>query len=218
MNLRHLFLFSSLLVLLTGCFKDDAPTTYQDVEGVVLSNGQEVANAQIHIRNHFNPGGFITGTEQSNGFPVQFTASVPGLYTGVLFRYASEEILATFYEDTLESGQHTLIIPDSLLSNGVFGYEVKTNIGTPIINLFIVAKPDTSLPGLLPFTTTNASGEFTLDAGQAALGQTFGYSTGTGLEVNDSLQIIVTDQENVLKKVSVEVKPEQANFFEITLD
>lgn len=217
MKLTHV-LYLLTLLLLTGCFKKDEPVIYEDVEGVVLSsNGDPINNAHVHIRNHFSPGGYdIEGTGASVAIP--FNVSFKSVYEAVLFNHGADTLIATFFKDTLSAGQHSIIIPDSLLSNGVYGYEIRSERGPLFANLFLVNKPDSLLPASRPFTTTNIRGEFTLNSLYLALGRSFGSSSGGRFEITDSLQIIVTDTSQVLKKREIEIKPDQPNFFEITLD
>lgn len=216
MNKSLFVAFISVFLFLTGCFKDNQLPNYETVEGVVLSGGQPVPGAQIHIRNHFDPGGFLVDT--LNTVEIPFNGPSETRYVASIFHHGAETIRNTFFDDTLSSGPHTLIIPDSLLTNGVFGYEVKTEFANLTANLFLITKPDTLLPGVLAFTEADPSGNFELNPDYLALGRVFNSTGGGRFQVTDSLQIIVTDSTQVLKVQTVQVKPDQANFFEINLD
>lgn len=216
MRKSHLLAFITVLVLFTGCFRDNDPPSYQAVEGVVLSGGQPVPGAQIHILNYFDPGGFVADT--LNVVDIRFEAPNRTLYTGNMFHHAATTVRNTFLEDTLAAGPQTITIPDSLLTNGIFGYEVRTPISILTSSLFLITKPDSLLPGVTPFTVTGAGGNFELNSDYLALGRVFNTPNGASFQVGDSLQIIVTDDEQVLSVDKVQVKPNQANFFEINLD
>ena len=217
MTKTQLLFLVSLLFIANGCFNNDEEPVYEEIEGVVLSNGEPVDKADIHIKNNFDPGGFVN-EEPRDEYTVNFNAPVSRVYKISLFRHLADSIITTFFDDTLSSGPQEIIVPDSLLSNGIFGYEISTEAGVLTGNLFLVNQPDSLLPGKLPFDQTNIRGEFTLNPDELALGQSFSTSRGGGFEITDSLQIIVTQDSTVLGKQSVKVEPNQANFFEIILD
>lgn len=205
-----------MLVMLTGCFENNQLPEYETVEGVVLLDGEPVRGARIHIRNHFEPGGFIVDTV--NTVTISFNGPSTTRYIGSIYHHAADSIRYTFFDDTLNSGSQTLTIPDSLLTNGIFGYEVRTEFANLAANLFLITKADTLLPGVLPFTITSFNGAFELNPDYLALGRSFNAGGSGGFKVTDSLQIIVTNDDQVLKKTTVKVRPKQSNFFEINLD
>lgn len=214
------FLFLAVLLLgVSGCFPDDDVPVYENVEGVVLnSDGDPVVDVAMHIRNHFNPGGFRV--DETSTAPITISFNVPNedVYIASVFRHGSDTTIATFFEDTLSAGQHSITIPDSLLSNGVYGYEVRTSISQLGANLFLVNKPDSLLPKTLPFTGTSFSGRFSLNANHLALGRSFNTQGGGGFDITDSLQILIEMNDEIIHTEEVRVMPDQSNFFEITLD
>lgn len=218
MKVINLLLLSGFLLLLNGCFDNEELPIYENPEGVVLLNGEPVANAEIHFRNHFNPGGFSIGEDPRLNF--SFTLNIPsdGHYTGSVFRHGADTVFATFLNRNLEAGQNEIVIPDSLLSNGIIGYEIRSTVTQISTNLFLMHKPDSTLPGTIPLTKTNINGEFTLNSRYLALGQSFNTSSGGGFDITDSLKIIVIQGQNILKIQDVRIAPDQSNFLEITLD
>lgn len=216
MKFSYIIILSA--VLLSGCLKSETEPVYEDVEGVVLSNGNPLTNVEVHIRNHFNPGGFISGQSDTNGVNITIQLATKDLITGHLYKNGGEEPIATFIEDTLAAGERTINIPDSLLTNGILAYDIRSSSSLLAASLFVVNKPDSTLPGRLPFTKTDTNGEFILDVDAISVGQSFRFANGGGFEVTDSLQLIITEGENILAKESVRVLPNQSNFFEITLD
>lgn len=217
MKLTHVFALIGLLFL-TGCFKNSTPDVYEDVEGVVLaSNGDPVNKAHIHIRNNFKPGGFNINESQAQ-IAISFNAPYESIYEGLLFHHGAQKPLLTFFRDTLQSGEHSVEIPDSLLSNGMYGYQIRSERASLYSSLFMVNKPDSLLPKSLPFALTNSQGKFTLHALHLALNRAFNSKSGGRFAITDSLQIIITDTSRVIKKQAVYVRPNQSNFFEITLD
>lgn len=219
MKITQVFFLAAILFALNGCFPDDDIASYKDVEGVVLnSDGDRVMDAGIHIRNHFNPGGFRIDENSGEPMTISFNAPSEDVYIATLFHHGADTTFATFFEDTLSAGQQTLIIPDSLLTNGVFGYEIRTSISQLGANLFLINKPDSLLPGTRPFTGTSFSGEFTLNASHLALGRSFNTTGGGGFDITDSLQILIEMDEQIVHIEEVRVKPDKSNFFEITID
>lgn len=216
MKFSYIIILSA--VLLSGCLNSETEPVYEDVEGVVLSNGNPLTNVDVHIRNHFNPGGFISGDSDTNGVDITIQLGTRDLITGHLYKNGGEEPIATFIEDTLEAGERTINIPDSLLANGILAYDIRSSSSQLATSLFVINKPDSTLPGRLPFAKTDANGEFNLDVDAISVGQSFRFANGGGFEVTDSLQLIITEGENILAKESVRVLPNQSNFFEITLD
>lgn len=210
-------LLVTLSLILTGCFvNNDSTPVYREAEGVVLENGEGVANADIHIRNNFNPGGF-SQEPAAPKYMIDFSVRVKALYTLSLFRHGSDSVYNTFFEDTLAAGEHQIQVPDSLLTNGILGYVVRSNQDLVTTRLFLVNKPDSLLPGSLPFTTTNANGEFTLNPDYLALGRSFSSPMGS-FEVTDSLQIYVVQDSTIKAKRGVKYIPNQDNFFEIIVE
>ncbi|HET8866634.1 MAG TPA: hypothetical protein VFM80_13145 [Gracilimonas sp.] len=205
-------------VLLTGCFKSEEQPVYSNVEGVVLLNGDGVSGANVHIRSNFDPGGFITENFNENGISIEFNVQLEDLYTASLYRYGTDEILFTFFEDSLSVGVETIQISDSLLTNGLYFYQISRPSTAVAADMFIVNKPDSLLPETVPLTSTNGVGEFTLLNDYLALGRDFFTTAGGGFSITDSLQIIITNNEEILTIERVRVKPGQSNFFEITLD
>ncbi|MBO6584742.1 MAG: hypothetical protein JJ953_01415 [Gracilimonas sp.] len=215
--------YTSLLLLvissltLTGCFfNNDSTPVYREAEGVVLENGEAVANADIHIRNKFDPGGF-SQEPAAPSYTINFSVQIEALYTLSLFRIGSDSVYNTFFEDTLGAGEHSILVPDSLLTNGILGYEVRSNFDMLTSSLFLVNKPDSLLPGSFPLTQTNANGEFTLDPEHLALGRSFTSIAGS-FEVKDSLKIYVVQDSTIQAIKPVKFKPNQDNFFEIVVD
>ncbi|WP_421773350.1 hypothetical protein [Gracilimonas sp.] len=202
---------------LSGCFfNNDSTPVYREAEGVVLENGEGVANADIHIRNKFDPGGF-SQEPAATSYTINFSVQIEALYTLSLFRIGSDSVYNTFFEDTLAAGEHSILVPDSLLTNGILGYEVRSNFDMLTSSLFLVNKPDSSLPGSFPLTKTNANGEFTLDPEQLALGRSFTSVSG-GFEVKDSLKIYVVRDSTIQAIKPVKFKPDKDNFFEIIVE
>ncbi|MGN8225544.1 hypothetical protein [Gracilimonas sp. BCB1] len=213
---------STLLLIIisltfTGCFfNNDSTPVYREAEGVVLENGEAVANADIHIRNKFDPGGFSQQPAAPN-YMVNFSVQVEALYSLSLFRHGSDSVYNTFFEDTLAAGEHAIQVPDSLLTNGILGYEVRSNQDLLTTSLFLVNKPDSALPGSFPFTRTNANGKFALNPDYLALGKSFTSQTGS-FEITDSLKIYVVKDSTIQVISGVKYKPNQDNFFEIIVD
>ncbi|WP_020403603.1 hypothetical protein [Gracilimonas tropica] len=206
-----------LSVTVTGCFNQDTIPVYNNVDGQVLENGEPVFGARIHFRNNYDPGGF---TQQAIGdsVSISFRTNIQDVYEAGLFRYSADSSFVIFFKDTLEAGQHNIQIPDSLMSNGVYGYEVFSETRYLGASLFLVNKPDSALIGTYPLTTTNFEGNFSLDAQKMALGQRFNFSDGNRFQITDSIQIIVEKDRQIRAIKSVKVKPDAENFFEITLD
>ena len=212
-----LLLITGISFLFTGCFfNNDSTPVYRESEGIVLENGEGVANADIHIRNNFDPGGF-TQEPAAQNYIINFSVQTEALYSLSLFRNGSNSVYDTFFEDTLAAGEHSITVPDSLLTNGILGYEVRSNQDLLTSSLFLVNKPDSLLPGSLPFTTTNSSGEFILNPEQLALGESFTSQTG-GFDITDSLKIYIVQDSSIQAIRAVEIEPNQDNFFEIFLD
>jgi|AntRauTorckE6833_2_1112554.scaffolds.fasta_scaffold03194_2 hypothetical protein len=216
----YLVLLASSLLLFAGCFgpEEEIPN-YQNVHGaVVTSSGEPLLDVNVHVRNHFGNVGFIENEPYQENYALQFISNTRDLYTANLFRYGMSDPLITFFEDTLSVGDQRLEVADSLLTNGIYGYEVLNSVNLATSGLFLVNKPDNLLPNTLAFTNTRANGEFTLNSAYLALGRPFDTSNGGGFEITDSLIIIITDNEKILKKEYVHVLPEQSNFFEIVVD
>jgi|TARA_R100000963_G_C4642729_1_gene106413 hypothetical protein len=218
LKLTPLVFLSTILFFLSGCLSNaDGPKIYRDATGVVLtSGGDPVADADIHIRNHFNPGGFLPELI-GDTVRVNFSAPTRTLYRASIYRHDANSLLATFFEDTLESGDQELIIPDSLLSNGILGFQVSTSARVLGGSLFVVNKPDSLLVGTLPFTETSAEGEFRLNSSYLAIGSSFNASSGS-FKITDSLQIMVVQDSVITSKRAVKLKANEQNFFEITVD
>lgn len=217
MNKLYIFLFLLISLITSGCFNQDEIPVYNNVDGKVLENGKPVFGAHIHYRNNFAPGGFpdeVIG----DSVTIRFNTAMDGVYEASLFRLEGDSILTTFFEDTLTAGRQSILIPDSLLSNGIFGYEVSSELEYLGASLFLVNKPDSALIGTLPFTSTNSDGDFTLDSRQMAIGQTFNFSDGNRFEITDSLEIIVIKDRKIRAVEKVKIEPNEDNFFQISLD
>jgi hypothetical protein len=213
----YLILITGLSLLLTGCLEGTKTPVYQDVEGaVVATSGAGIAGANIHIRNNFDPGGF-SQQPSAEEFTIGFEAPVDTTYTMNLYRPGAANPFATFFNDTLSPGPQEITIPDSLLSNGILEYEIITGSEFLYSSLFLVNKPDTALIGTTPLTISDSNGEFILESDYLALGRPF-QNSGGGFEITDSLEIIVITQDSVITKQRLKVEPNQANFFEVTID
>ncbi|WP_142453902.1 hypothetical protein [Gracilimonas mengyeensis] len=198
---------------MTSCLNTDTPDSYRVVEGVVLHNGAPVTDAGVHIRNHFDPGGFVDG--ENNAVKIQFETSIPEYFIGELYRYQTSEPFATFFSDSLTVGEYTLTVPDSLLSNGIFAYTIRTERSQGVSSLVVINKPDSLLPGTRPFTNTTAEGEFALSPIPIGFGDSFQSEQRGSFEITDSLEFIITAGDSIFATQKVEVKPNTDNFFEI---
>lgn len=217
MKIRQILLIVGSILVLNGCFDDNTPPVYEDVEGVVTSQGEPLGDIAVHIRNHFAPGGFIESDGNSN-LRVSLTIQTRDLITGKLYKNGETDPFATFIEDSLNSGNHEVSIPDSLLMNGILAYEIRNSSRQIASSLFVVNKPDTTLPKMMPFTKTSSTGEFYFDIDALSIGQAFTAPNGGGFEVTDSLQMIITQGDEVVGKGKVKVVPDQSNYFEITIE
>jgi hypothetical protein len=210
-------ILSTILFASTGCLNTDNPKIYRDATGVVLNSaGDPVADANIHIRNHFDPGGFLP---ELIGDTVRISFSAPSrnLYRAAIYRHDANSFLTTFFEDTLDEGDQEIIIPDSLLSNGILGYQVSTPAGALGGSLFVVNKPDSMLIGTLPFTVTDPDGQFRLSSAYLAIGNSFNAASGS-FKITDSLQVMVIKDSVIIGKESLRLKADSQNFYEITVD
>lgn len=205
-----------LMIGLSACLKDYSTPNYEDIEGVVLLNDEPVKGANIHIRHKFDPGGYLINNVEEMSLNIQVQSS--GEYLGNFFRYGSNEPFITFFEGQLSAGTNKISIPDSLLSNGIIGYEITGNLGPVSASLLTVSRPDNLIPTMIPYTKTDNSGSFMLEAVDLPFGESFNRSNGSNLEVTDSLEVIVTNDEQILKIQKVKIEPEQANFIEIILN
>lgn len=212
-NLHIALLLGSALIF-SSCLNSETPDYYNFVDGRVLANGEPVSNADIHIRNHFNPGGFKVN--EDNTFDIEFSVALETYFVGNLYRYRADTAFATFLSDTLEQGDHRITIPDSLLSNGIYSYSMQNERGQGFSNLIVINKPDSALPGLTPFTKTNAEGEFVLNSFNLAFGHEFSSQEKGNFEITDSLQIIITRGDSIFAKERVKVEPNTENYFEIS--
>lgn len=217
MNKFYILIFLATSLFLGGCLGQDEVPIYNNVDGKVTENGKPVFSAQIHFRNNFDPGGFRSEVI-GDSVTIGFNTTTDGVYEASLFRLESDSLLTTFFEDSLTAGEQSILIPDSLLSNGIFGYEVTSEIEYLGASLFLVNKPDSLLVGTQAFTSTNFEGDFTLDSRQMALGQTFNFSDGDRFEITDSLEIIVIKNRQIRAVEKVKIEPNEDNFFEISLD
>lgn len=184
---------------------------------MVLENGNPVADVGIHIKNHFDPGGFTEGEHIE--VDIHFTASMTGVYRMDLFRLGSNEIFATVLDDTLGEGDQKVTVPDSLLSNGVYVYQITTPTEATAENNFLINKPDSTLGYTEPLTSTNTQGEFEIDADYLPIDKVFSREGNEQFEVTDSLQIIVVREENIVARKFIKVSEnEDENFVEISVD
>ncbi len=210
-------LFFVAILLFTGCIKESKPKTYENVKGVVeTADGLPVTDAEIHFRNYFKPGGFLV-QELEDTLGIAVDVPVRTKYTASLFRHGAVTPFATFLEDTLETGHQIIEMPDSLLTNGMYGYEITFNDRVLTANLFVVSRPDSALINVMPYDYTNQMGEFELNADHLALGRTFRSSASGGFEVRDSLQILIERNNEIVHTERVQVVPDQENFFAIKL-
>ncbi|MEX0609388.1 MAG: hypothetical protein WD016_13785 [Balneolaceae bacterium] len=214
--------FLSLLALcsffLTTCINaPDPPQDYANVEGLVTENGSPVVDAEIHIKSHFEPGGFVEG--EVDEVEIGFTATASGVYALELYRLGSLQPFVTVFEDTLETGEQLLPIPDSLLSNGVYVYQIVTPLDQTAENNFLINKPDSALASTQPLTRTNSEGEFEISADYLAIESLFSRGQNEQFEITDSLQIIVVRDEEIVAKEFLQVGVEgEGTFVEITID
>lgn len=217
LNQLSLIFLISLLIILSGCFPDQEEAIYNDVEGVVLQNNTPVPNAEIHIRNHFKSIGFVQNPFYED-YTFTFNALVEGQYTVSVYRFGSEDPFETILQDTLPVGRKEFTIADSLLTNGLYAFEIESPGGQTAGNLFLVNKPDSLLPSTWAIASTNSEGEFTLESSYLYLGNSLRTNFAGLLQVTDSLQIYAVIDSTIEAKKSVRIKPNQANFFEIILD
>ncbi|MDR9417554.1 hypothetical protein [Gracilimonas sp.] len=216
MNKIKLVALVLLLIGLSACLKDYSIPNFEDIEGVVLLNEEPVGNANIHVRHVFDPGGLLINNLEQISLDIQVQTS--GEYVGNLFRYGENDPFSTFLDGRLSRGVNKISIPDSLLSNGIIGYEVSGDFGPISAGLLTMSRPDSLIPSMIPFTTTDESGAFVLESINLPFRESFSRSNGRNLVISDSLDIIVANEEEILKILRVKVEPKQANFFEINLD
>lgn len=219
MKINKYLILLFCVITLVSCYKEDEDDlkVYADIAGVVDNGATPVEGAEIHIRSHFSPGGFTEGESIGQGIPLRFNAANPGTYQINLFRLGVDEVLVELLNDSLSVGEHTVLIPDSILTNGVYIYRIVTPFNQTAQSNFLINKPDSALTATLPLTTTNSNGEFEITAEYLAIDETFFRGQDDRFTITDSLQIIVVMNEEIIARKNLTVG-EEVNFVEINLD
>lgn len=218
MKYTHFLSVLILVLVLQGCFESAEPDVYENVTGAVTLNNEPLSGADIYIRNHFNPGGYDLKIATLDEYTFEFTVPEQDVYTASVFRHGADSILTDFFEGELNTGIHSLTIPEEHLTNGVIGYLIRNDSYQIASNLFVVNRPDSVLLQTIPFSQTNSSGYFSLNSLYLAFGQTFNTGLGGRFTVNDTLQVIIANDENILHKEEVRIQPNQPNYLEINID
>lgn len=190
---------------------------YADIQGVVNSGNMPVEGAEIHIKNHFDPGGFRIGEDLGEGVTIGFTAVTHGNYSIDLYRLGSEEPFAKIMEDSLATGEYSYLVPDTLVTNGIYIYTISSPLSQPAQSNFLINKPDSALAATRPIMTTGPDGTFMIDADYLAIDQTFFRGANERFSITDSLQIIVVKDGEIVGRNYLEVS-EEVNFVEINLN
>lgn len=218
MNSSKLLLIIITSLVLQGCFESQEPDVYENVTGTVTYQNEPLAEADIYIRNHFDPGGYDLELATRNEYRFEINVPESGTFTGSLYRFGADTVFTDFFNRELSTGVHSLTIPNEHLSNGVIGYLVRNELYQIASNLFVVNRPDSVLLRTIPFTQTNSSGYFSLSSLYLAFGQTFDTGLGGRFSVNDTLQIIVATEQEILTKREIIVERNQPNYFEIDIE
>jgi|AntRauTorcE11897_2_1112592.scaffolds.fasta_scaffold00532_11 hypothetical protein len=216
--LKLSFILIALSFSLAACMKNDEPVRYDtDVEGVVMYNNEPLANADIHFDHYYVPGGFPKQEDAVDSYTVDFNLERTMELTGYITRFGRGSLLATLFDRRFETGEYNFAIPDSLLSNGIYIYEIRGAFIQNINRVLFVQKSDSALIHARPITTTDQNGRFTLNHEWLGLGSTLSFSNGE-IEIDDSLRVMVVADSQMVIKQAVKIKPNTENFLEIGID
>lgn len=205
--------------IFSACYKEeesDAPSLYADIQGIVSLNDLPVQGAEIHIKNQFSPGGFEDGNSIGKGITLPFSAGSTGNYEVNLYRFGTEEVFMNLLDEQLEPGNHSVLAPDSMLTNGTYIYVINAPFNQSYQSSFLINKPDSTLPGTLALVTTNTDGTFSIEADFLAIGQSF-RNGNLFFDITDSLQIIVVLGDSIATREYIKVG-KSSNFVDIDLD
>lgn len=216
--LKIFFVVLIASITLAGCLKNEEPVRYEtDVEGVAMLNNQPLANADIHIDHFYVPGGFPEQEDAVDKYTIDFNLERTMELTGYIARSGAGSLLATIFDRRFETGEYSVAIPDSLLSNGIYIYEVRGPFIQNIRRALFVQKSDSALIHARPLTTTDDNGRFIIEHEILNIGSLLSFSNGE-VEIGDSLRIMAVADSQMVIKQAVKIEPNTENFLEIGVD
>ncbi len=172
----------------------------------------------MHVQNFYTPDDVYTPADVDEGFDISFNSSSTGEFSGNLYRFRSDTLLANFFTAELDSGEHVVTIPSELLSDGIYVYEIVTPSNDSFSRLLFADKTDSLLYRSEPYTTTNVDGEFLINPNMLAFGADFVTADNNEFIVTDSIAFKIVVDSMLVETRKVKVRPNQENFFEFSID
>jgi hypothetical protein len=170
-----------------------------DFFGSVYDNqGLPVANVGVHFIPHFTCGWNQYGLAKTTPTTIiEFALVKPGVVTLVVYRYGTDELIATLVDhQMMDEGMHGVSFDASLQTNGIY-YYVLTEDGVVLGSrsmLFLPAPTKayaSQLIGTTGVAVTDADGKFNLPHSVFGIGTTYTRTNGDGAPL-ESFSILDT--------------------------
>ncbi len=186
-------------------------------EGQLLTqSGAPVSDAEIHINYPKLSDNSMNKSSTTINFPLQNSTYL----TFEISRYGSEEFILGFVDRPYLAGSHSLVIPDSLLTTGVYHYKIDSEEFSSETN-FLKLKSDSDLiNNSPPFTMTNKSGRFIIETNTIGIGVEF-EQTGSSPDekinysIDNEIEFIAIKNDEIVARKTVMISEDGSNNVEL---
>lgn len=193
------FIFACLFV---GCKIKDNPVAAQKLPSylfgqVVDQAGNPVEGCGVHYIFSFTNSALRKENKIYPASIIQYSIPSRSKVTLKIFRWYTNDTIATLIDDTLEAGSYSTSLDVSKITNGIYLYQLKIDTTVQEKTMTILNSDLSSLANTNPLISTYSSGAFVLPYGVFGFGVplTQATSSGTSTEtvyISHSIQIILT--------------------------
>ena len=185
-------------------------------EGRVLTqSGVPVSNAELHI-------GFPQFSKKSKyntsitiNFPLQSSTNL----SFEVKRYGSDEFILGFEDRPFRAGSHSLVIPDSLLTTGVYTYKIESEVFSTERNILKLKSDNDLINNSTPFTMTDNSGRFQLDTNTFGIGvkfaETIDIDETVSFSIDNEIEFITIKNSEIIARKTVMISENSENYVEL---
>lgn len=209
MNFRS-FLPVLLIPFLIACNKNEQPII---IGQVVSSSGEPIANAHIHVSYTIDE----SQVQSKSTKQIFFRNSKTGDVSLKSYRYWNNNLIETIVDQKLGPGHYSFTLTDTLYTDGIYYYELKTSSNT-MTHKWLIARDDvTELIEVQPLCKTSKSGGFKMELEILGIGEKFELYAEHVPEViaeqtiTNRIEFIAIKNGQIIARETVQVKEEKGN-------
>jgi hypothetical protein len=219
---------SLIFLWIGGCKKNDNPLTTDKLPlflyGLVHdSQGNPVEGCGVHYMYSMTTSSLAKRGKTCPSTTISFNIPTRSKVTIKIFRWFTQDTIATLIDDTLNAGLHTIVFDASKHTNGIYIYQLRTDTTVQERFMSFLVTDVSALASSNPLVTTNSSGAFSIPFGVFGFSVPFQRTSVSGLTldtvyISHTIQIVLckTGYLTAMKTITIDETNGMNQSFTIT--